>query len=180
VWIVTAGHEGHRAGLVATWVLQASIDPESPLLVTGIAPNHFTAELIQRSRSFAAHLIPLQRIDLAERFGVGSSRSHDKFAGLEVRSEQTGSPILAAALAWLDCRLVAEYDAGDRVYFWGEVVGGGQGQPGAPLTERVLFSAAGPELLQRLSADRGADIVVQRPLRQKWRAAVMPPQQVGA
>ena len=25
VWIVTAGHEQHRAGLVATWVLQASI-----------------------------------------------------------------------------------------------------------------------------------------------------------
>jgi flavin reductase (DIM6/NTAB) family NADH-FMN oxidoreductase RutF len=181
VWIVTAGHEQHRAGLVATWVLQASIDPESPLLVTGIAPNHFTAELIQRSRSFAAHLIPLHRIDLAERFGVGSSRTRDKFAGLEVRSEQTGSPILADALAWLDCRLVAEYDAGDRVYFWGEVVGGGPGsKPGAPLTERVLFSAAGPELLQRLSADRGADIVVQRPLRQKWRAAVEPPQQVGA
>ncbi|MFO0899550.1 MAG: flavin reductase family protein [Pirellulales bacterium] len=176
VWIVTAGHEEHRGGLVATWVLQASIDPESPLLVTGIAPNHFTAELIQRSRSFAAHLIPLQRIDLAERFGVGSSRTRDKFSGLEVRKEKTGSPILADALAWLDCRLVAEYDAGDRVYFWGEVVGGGQGQPGAPLTERVLFSAAGPELLQRLSSDRGADIVVQRPLRQKWRAAVETPQ----
>jgi flavin reductase (DIM6/NTAB) family NADH-FMN oxidoreductase RutF len=179
VWIVTAGHGQHRGGLVATWVLQASIDPENPLLVAGIAPNHFTAELIHGSRAFAAHLIPLARIDLAERFGVGSSRTRDKFAGLEVRSEQTGSPVLSDALAWLDCRLVAEYDAGDRVYFWGEVVAGRLERPGVPLTERVLFSAAGPELLQRLSADRGADIMAHRPLRQKWRAAVERPERAG-
>ena len=43
LWIVTAADKSRRGGLVATWVAQASLDPESPVLLIALATNHFTA-----------------------------------------------------------------------------------------------------------------------------------------
>mgnify|MGYP002087204098 CR=1 FL=1 len=47
VWIVTAAAGGKRGGLTATWVAQASIDRERPVILAGLAPNHFTTELVE-------------------------------------------------------------------------------------------------------------------------------------
>jgi flavin reductase (DIM6/NTAB) family NADH-FMN oxidoreductase RutF len=55
IWIVTAADGNRRSGLMATWVSAASIDCERPVLLTGIGPNHFTAELVQASKADAAH-----------------------------------------------------------------------------------------------------------------------------
>src|SRR6478609_10965789 len=86
LWIITAASGGRRGGLLATWVSAASIDPERPILLAGIGPNHFTAELVQSSRAFAAHLLRPDQIELAWNFANGSGRDRDKFAGLEVHS----------------------------------------------------------------------------------------------
>ena len=69
VWIVTSAAGDQRGGLVATWVNQASVDPEAPLMMIGIAPNHFTADLIDRSGSFGLHLITKEQLPLVWRFG---------------------------------------------------------------------------------------------------------------
>ncbi|MCH5374424.1 MAG: flavin reductase family protein, partial [Planctomycetes bacterium] len=101
VWIVTSSTEdGRRGGLLATWVAQASIDRDNPVLLAGIAPNHYTAELIDESRSLAAHLVSADQAALALSFAIGSGRDRDKLAGLEFRSAASGSPILAAAHLW--------------------------------------------------------------------------------
>src|SRR3954465_4170009 len=68
LWIVTA-HDGPRRGvLVATWVSVASIDPQRPVLLAGLGPNHFTTELVQASRSFGAHLLRPDQTELAWNF----------------------------------------------------------------------------------------------------------------
>lgn len=162
VWIVTARHGQRGGGLAATWVMQASIDPERPVVVAAIAPNHFTAELIDGSRAFAAHLIRPDQIDLVWRFALSSGRDHDKLAGLELAAGATGSPILADCLAWLDCRVTARHNSGDRIYFWGEVISGDRRGDTAPLTEQQLLSAATPEQKAALRAGLLADIAVQR------------------
>src|SRR2546429_1095460 len=83
MWIVTAASGERRGGLVATWVSAASIDRERPVLLAGLAPNHFTTELVQTSRAFAAHLLRPQQTDLAWNFGRDSGRDRNKFAGLQ-------------------------------------------------------------------------------------------------
>jgi 3-hydroxy-9,10-secoandrosta-1,3,5(10)-triene-9,17-dione monooxygenase reductase component len=45
----------------------------------------------------------------------------------------TGSPLLDDALAWVDCRIQAEHDAGDHVIAVGLVVGLGAIPQGRPL-----------------------------------------------
>ena len=60
IWVVTASDGERRGGLVATWVTAASIDRERPMLLAALGANHFTTELVQTSKAFAAHLLELR------------------------------------------------------------------------------------------------------------------------
>lgn len=180
VWIVTSAdgeaNRPRRGGLLATWVAQASLDPAQPLLIAAIAKNHFTAELIGASGSFAAHLISAEQIELAWRFGIGSGRDRDKLAELSTRSAVTGAPVLDDCLAWLDCRVLTTYDAGDRLFFWADVVDGGRTGDGEPLCEQELFAAADASQLAQLRENLLADLRIQKPLLAAWRASLSQPQ----
>jgi len=173
IWIVTAAANGRATGLVATWASAASIDPRQPMVVIGLAPNHFTTELITASGGFALHLLARRHLDLVWRFGLASGRATDKFAGLSYHGGLSESPILADCLAWLDCRVVDQYDAGDRLYFWADVVDGLRLGDHMPLREREVLSTATRDQLAGLREGRKADIAVLAPLRETWLRRVM-------
>jgi flavin reductase (DIM6/NTAB) family NADH-FMN oxidoreductase RutF len=124
VWLVTARAGERRGGLVATFVSQASLSPDAPRVLVGLAPQHHTQELIAQSGSFALHLLCEENLDLVWRFGLASGHDVDKFAGLVAGQGPTGSPLLEAAVGWLDCRVEASLDTGGRVVHVAEVVEG--------------------------------------------------------
>src|SRR4029079_15702879 len=97
---------------------------ETPTVLIGLAPNHFTTELVAQSGAFAVHLLHARQHELVLRFDPASGRDSNKLGELEHTAGATGSPILAECLAWLDCRVIARYDAGDRIFFWADVVEG--------------------------------------------------------
>ncbi|HEX5102799.1 MAG TPA: flavin reductase family protein, partial [Pirellulaceae bacterium] len=190
VWIVTAADGRRRGGLTATWVLPASIDSQRPVLLAAIAPNHYTAELIDASGAFAAHLLRPEQTDLAYDFGRDSGRERDKFQGQIVTAAETGSPILADCLAWCDCRVFHRFDAGDRLFFWADVIaarapsppaplphgaggteprplvaalGRERGESSQPLCEQEFFRSLSGEQRANLLAGRDADVKIQRP-----------------
>jgi flavin reductase (DIM6/NTAB) family NADH-FMN oxidoreductase RutF len=169
VWVVTAAAGGRRGGLAATWVSPASIAPERPTLLAGIAPNHFTAELIDASGTFAAHLLQTNQNEIAWNFAHGSGRNRDKLAGLTLVDQLHGSPVLAGCLAWFTCRLIHRYDAGDRLYYWADVVDSGLQGIGLPLREHAFIGNLTDDQRKELAAERDADIAVQRPGYEKWR-----------
>lgn len=150
LWVVTAQAGSRRGGLIATFVNQASIVPELPRVVVGIAKHHHTWELIEASGAFALHLLGENHLDLVWRFGLGSGRDHDKLAGLAVRTGATGSPLLRDALAWLDCRVEAKLDTGDRTIYLAEVMHAERLPSQQPLTARRLIECAPPEKLTGL------------------------------
>ena len=169
VWIITATDGDRQGGLVATWVRPASIDPDCPSLMIAIDQTHYTADLISASGAFAAHLIRPDQLELVWRFAIGSGRDHDKLSGLEWVGSQTGSPVLADCLAWLDCQVYESKLAGDRIYFWGDVVAARQISEESPLSEQDVFRLANPKQLSQLKAAKSADIEALRPLRQIYR-----------
>ena len=163
LWIVTAASGDRRGGLLATWVSVASIDPQRPVLVAGLAPNHFTTELVQAGNSFAAHLLRPDQFNLAYNFAHDSGRTRDKFVGLEVQFHETSSPLLTDCLAWFDCRVYARHSTGDRLYFWANVVGTLRVPSNElPLREHSFFNALTPHQRQTLAANREADILANR------------------
>ena len=177
IWIVTAAAAGRRGGLCATWVSAASIDPQKPVVVAGLASNHFTTELVRASGCFGLHLLRADQVPLALNFAIGSGRDRDKFAGLSLATGSTGSPLLADCLASLECRVFSRYDTGDRWYFWADVVAGQKHGDGNPLCEQALIAAASGEQRQLLLQNRREDSEYLQPLHNRWRAAnLWPPQ----
>src|SRR5437764_11333902 len=104
LWLVTAQAGARRGGLIATFVNEASIVPDLPRMVVGLARQHLTWELVEASSAFALHLLRADQVDLVYRFGLCSGREVDKLAGLRHHTGATGSPLLEDALGWLDCR----------------------------------------------------------------------------
>lgn len=172
LWIVTAAAEGRRGGLTATWVSATSIDPAQPLLLLGLAENHFTTELITASRQFAVHLLRPDQGAIAWDFARDSGRTRDKFEGHVCRMGSTGSPLLTDSLAWLEARVIADYSSGDRRFFWGEILAGERISEEAPLTDQAWFAQLTSEQKQHLFASRQSDIAIQKPLHEAWRIAV--------
>jgi flavin reductase (DIM6/NTAB) family NADH-FMN oxidoreductase RutF len=150
LWLVTAQHGSRRAGLIATFVSNASLVPELPRVLVGIARQHNTWEIIEASGAFALHLIGEDHLDWVWRFGLQSGREVDKWEGLSTGSSTTGSPLLTEALAWLDCRVETRMNTGDRTVYLGEVVDARLLGEQRPLTFMRLLQLALPEKLRVL------------------------------
>lgn len=171
IWIITSADGPRRGGLISTTVAQASIVPELPRLTVGLAKQHATWPLVENSRAFAAHLIGEDQIEWVWRFGLQSGRDADKLAGLSLSTAETGSPILQDALAWLDCRVEAALDTGDRTLYLAEVVAGGLQRDAPPLTMQRMLELASPEHRRQLKDALDRDGHVDAEAIRQWRAS---------
>lgn len=172
LWIVTAADGDRRGGLVATWVMQASLDTNPGIMVISLAMNHFTRELVDASHAFSLHVIGQRHATLAVRFATKSGRDIDKLSGVACSVGATGAPRLDDVLGWLDCHVIARMSSGDRVYYWAEVVAGGGPMDEPPLTDMQWLSQLDDEDLLLLQAGRNNDIRLHRPLFDQWRMSL--------
>jgi flavin reductase (DIM6/NTAB) family NADH-FMN oxidoreductase RutF len=170
VWLLTAQAAERRGGLIATFVSPASIVPHLPRVLVGLAKQHFTTELVEASGAFVLHLLAERQLDRVWRFGMHSSRTQDKLEGLQVATSTSGSPLLADCAGWLDCRVEARLDCGDRLVYLAEVLTGETTSTAPPLTTRRVLAAASPEQLAELKRQRTLDSEVDAAAILAWRA----------
>ena len=160
IWLVTATHEGRRAGLVATFVNEASIVPAAPRMLVGIAKQHYTHGIIEASWAFTLHLLDESHLDWVWRFGLQSGHTTDKFAGL---------PKLAGAVAWMKCHVETSLDTGDRTIYLAEVLEGRLEKQTTPLTLKRLLQLALPERLRELRDGIMRDAAIDAAAVRAWR-----------
>jgi flavin reductase (DIM6/NTAB) family NADH-FMN oxidoreductase RutF len=161
LWLVTARDGDRRGGFIATAATRASIVHEIPRMLVAVAKHHHTWGLIEASGSFALHLLAADDIARVRRFGLASGHRVDKFAGLPRSETPAGLPLIEGAMSWLDCRVEARMDIGDRTVYLAEVSAGAVLRQGPLLTVAGLLRDA-PEAdrveLQRLYArDQATD-----------------------
>jgi flavin reductase (DIM6/NTAB) family NADH-FMN oxidoreductase RutF len=169
IWLVTAAVDGRRGGFIATTVAQASIVDVMPRQLITVNKRHHTHELIEASGAFAVHLIDEAQLELVWRFGLRSGRDVDKLAGLTARAGATGSPLLADAVAWLDCRVESRLDSGDRTIYLAGVVDGRLQRTEPPLTSRRLFGIAPPDKREIMGAQYDHDARLDAAAIERWR-----------
>ncbi len=174
LWLVTAQAGDRRGGLIATFVSPASIVADAPRMLVGLAKQHYTWELVEASGAFGLHLLGPQHLDWVRHFGLSTGRDTDKFAGLEVHTGATGSPLLTSAVGWLDCRVAAWMDIGDRTVYLGEVVGCGRTQLGSPLTLKHMLQIAPQEMLAELKRQRHDDSHIDAEAIRLWQQGISP------
>jgi flavin reductase (DIM6/NTAB) family NADH-FMN oxidoreductase RutF len=133
LYVVTVSHGGEDHGMTANWLTQAAFDP--PMVVVAIENTSRTIEMIRDSHHFAINLLLSGQRDLAGKLGRSSEQAPQKLKGIKTKPGPiSGTPVLADALGWIECRVVATLPAGDHTLVLGEVLEAGLEHDGAPLT----------------------------------------------
>jgi flavin reductase (DIM6/NTAB) family NADH-FMN oxidoreductase RutF len=134
VAVVSTAVDDERYGLTVGSLVSLSLDP--PLVGISIGRDSSSHEPIRRAGQFAVSLLSGEQESLAQHFARAGIPPVALWAGVDVRETAFG-PRLTGALAWLDCRIWREYEAGDHTIFVGEVVGGDVGTVGSGLVYRL-------------------------------------------
>ena len=118
---VTTLWENQPYGMTVNSFTSVSLDP--PLVLFCSHPKGHTARAIQSAGVYAVSILSDQQMDLCKRFaGMTAVDEMDRFLGLEyARSPELGLPWMADCLAWLECKLVDTWTAGDHVVLLGRV-----------------------------------------------------------
>lgn len=130
VTVVTAlDAEGRPRGLTCSAFCSLSMDPPTMLICVNRRNGSLAA--IRSSGGFVANLLRAGRERVSERFASAAS---DKYSDLNWRPSPTsGLPWFPDdALAFVECRLIAELDAGTHAILIGLVEQGGVQEPVGP------------------------------------------------
>ena len=128
LYIITT-KKGDRSGaMVASWVTQASFDP--PGFTVAVAKDRAIESLMQVGDQFILNILEEGNYQtlmkhFLKRFGPGE----DRFAGVNTRTANNGSPILADALAYLECEVASRMECADHWIVYNKVTDGRVSQP---------------------------------------------------
>jgi len=133
VCVVSANVDGQRVATTIGSLVSLSLEP--PLVGISVGRELALHELLRTAGAFGVSILRGDQADVAAHFarGVPPLVLWDSVSS---RAGETGAPLLAEALAWIECRLWARYDAGDHSIFVGEVAAVEEGEPGEGLVYR--------------------------------------------
>lgn len=109
--------EGQRLGVTASSFNTVSLDP--PLILWSLALKAPSLHAFRSVDHFAVNILADDQRDVALQF---ARPSDDKFAGIDTTAGLSGAPLIAGALAHIECRVAARYPGGDHEIMLGQVV----------------------------------------------------------
>lgn len=127
VTVLTASSAAGPVGMSANSLTSVSLDP--PLLLVCPAKSSETWPTIREVRRFCVNVMARHHEPTVRRFAV---RGIDRFEGSSYHDRASG-PALDDAIAWIDCELLHEHDAGDHTIAVCAVVGLEPAAEGEPL-----------------------------------------------
>jgi flavin reductase (DIM6/NTAB) family NADH-FMN oxidoreductase RutF len=131
---VTASDDESRQGCLVGFATQASIHP--PRLLVCVSVKNATFPTAERATHLGVHLIPGDRLDLAELFGGETGDDVDKFAGRRLEAGPGGEPLLLECPLRLSGRIVDRHPLGDHIGYLLEPVAVWAGDGMEPLDIR--------------------------------------------
>lgn len=126
--VATLTRTGGPCGLTANAIAAVSLTP--PLVLACVERGADTHDALRAAGAFSINMLAGGSEAVARRFAGADAPA--KFEGVPYHQEASGVPVLDEALAWVDCRVHAEYDGGDHTIFVGMVLAAGA-RAGEPL-----------------------------------------------
>ncbi len=151
VTVVTTVLEGRFYGLTVSAFCSVSLNPT--LVLISIDNVSQTYPILIQSHTFGVNILTAQQQYLSERFARKDTGEGKNFADIKLHTGETGVPLFDEAMAYLECRVVAQYEGGDHTLFLGEVIDmhynditGADGQESQPLLYfRSLYCSTNSE-----------------------------------
>jgi flavin reductase (DIM6/NTAB) family NADH-FMN oxidoreductase RutF len=116
VVVATACLDGEPVGFAAQSFVSLSLDP--PLVALCPARTSSSWPKIRESGSFCINMLAADQQPVCDAFARSGG---NKFEGLGWSAAGTGSPVLDGILAYVDCTLEGEHEAGDHTIAIGRV-----------------------------------------------------------
>jgi flavin reductase (DIM6/NTAB) family NADH-FMN oxidoreductase RutF len=116
VTVITTTADGRYHGTTASAVTSLALEP--PMLLVCMNRESATGVAMARAGAFAVNILGEAHGELAIRF---ARKGQDKFEGVEIAPGERGQPLLAGAIAHLECRVTEQVAAGSHTVFIAEV-----------------------------------------------------------
>jgi flavin reductase (DIM6/NTAB) family NADH-FMN oxidoreductase RutF len=120
VTVVTTAHEGVRHGMTVNSFTSISLTP--PLILVSLEQSTRTHYLVNISRRLGVTILSSSQKAVSECFAGRISDQQDRFAGLAIHTLLGEVPFIDGGMAFMDCQVVATYDAGTHTLFIAEVI----------------------------------------------------------
>lgn len=146
-YIVGSTMDGEVNGMMADWVMQVSFDPR--LVAVAFENDAHTLQNIRINKHFTLNALSQgeDSMNLAAKFAQpyfgakvkGRTRAvaeevHRKLVGIPHTTTANGCPILAAAMAWMECEAEQFVETGDHTLVVARVLGAKLLRDAQPLT----------------------------------------------
>lgn len=116
--VIASGMDGeHPVGFAAQSFVSLSLDPPLVALCPGKTSSSWPK--IRASGSFCINILGAPQKGICDAMARSGG---DKFSDIDWHGGTTGAPIIANCLAYIDCAIEAEHDAGDHTIAIGRVV----------------------------------------------------------
>lgn len=166
--ITATGADGEPLGMIVGSFTSVSIDP--PLVAYFPDKNSSSYAKLRGASSFVVNVLGAEQEDVCRTFA--SKSVTDKWSRVSWSETPSGSPIIDGAMAWIDCDLVSETDAGDHYLVMGRVRDLDNPGDGLPLVffqggygkfaTRSIVASTEPDLLSHLRVVDAARPVMER------------------
>ncbi len=115
---IIAGHDNDEPlGFTCQSFYSVSVAP--PLISFSVMANSSTYPRIRQTGKFSVNVLAEAQQAISDQFG---RKGRDRWAGIAWRMTSGRNPVIVGTLMWLDCKIVAEHQAGDHSIVIGEVI----------------------------------------------------------
>ncbi len=128
VTVVTGVAEGGPIGLAVNSFTSVSLSPA--LVAFCVGARSASWPRLRTAGAFCVNILAEDQEAMSRAF---AGHGVDRFTGVGWRPAPSGAPVLSGVLAWIDCSLEAEYEAGDHTIVVGRVAELDLTQEGRPL-----------------------------------------------
>jgi flavin reductase (DIM6/NTAB) family NADH-FMN oxidoreductase RutF len=120
VSVITVGRGDDRSGMTVTSVSSLAVEPAT--VIVCVNKQSSTWQLLQRYGAFGVNVLTGGQQSVADRFsGRGGIKGPERYAGEDWITLATGTPLLANALAALDCDVEETIDRHSHAIVIGRV-----------------------------------------------------------
>lgn len=119
VTVVTVAQDGLWHGLTVSSFTSVSLDP--PLVSVCLDGASQAVPFVEATGRFAVSVLGEGQVEVSDAFARRGREPSPDFTDVPTALTLDGLPVLADAVAWLQCRLHQRVDAGDHAILIGEV-----------------------------------------------------------
>lgn len=109
--------------ITLAWHMPTSFNPN--LYAISVGKTRFTCKIIKKSKAFVVNFVPFKLKEQVLICGTKSGVHIDKFKETKLTKEEAKNvdcPRIKEALAYIECEVINEVDAGDHIIFIGKIL----------------------------------------------------------